>query len=273
MKRIWQAAGIVFVVVAAVVAVHVFALILTDGKTTEAAKTINDARASVVQIAGGIGLVGGLLFTWRTYALSRTSQRAERFAKAVGQLGESSESVRAGGIYALAKLGQEDKAYWPLIEDLLSAHLRERAKPNKKRTVDLTAAIKVLGARPVANPVRALDLRQICVTQANFSNGNFENGWFDGASLYEADLTDSNFRGARMPKVTLTSAKLNGVDLRESILSEADLRGADFYVAKLEDADIAGAYIFDAKNLTPEHLAATKGSPNSHPNGPNSKTD
>lgn len=268
MKSVRQVATVVGVLIVALVGVQLTAIFLTSGRSSDDLKALNDARTSVIQLAGGIGLVGGLLFTWRTYNLSRGSQRAERFTKAVGQLGESSESVRAGGVYGLAKLGQEDETYWPIIENLLSAHLRERAKPNEQRTADLMAALAVLGARPVSSPVRVLDLREICVPKADLTNGNFENAWFDSASLHEADFTDGNFRGARMPKVILTKAKLHSADLRESTLVQADLRGSDLYFTKLKDADLDGAYTFGVLNLTPEQQSAIKGTLNADPAGP-----
>jgi hypothetical protein len=58
-------------------------------------KAVADARTSIAQLVAGIGLLGALGYTARTYALSRATQWAERFLTAAEQLANEFESVRS----------------------------------------------------------------------------------------------------------------------------------------------------------------------------------
>lgn len=266
--RRWISLSIRFFVIVAIlsVAVHYGAVFLTGDMPTERAKTVNDARGSIIQVLAGVGLLAGLVYTARTYRLTKLTQRAERFTKSVTQLGDTSESVRAGGVYSLQLLLAEDPTYWPIVADLLSAHVREKAtRPASDTKSDVAAAVALLVRRPDGIGSRPLDLQGVGLKKVNMSNANFALARFDNAQLTEPDFTDARLRGARFPGATLTGATLSKADLSDADLSGADCRGADFFEANVDGADVGGAQLSGAQNLTAEQRSSMAGVPASEP--------
>ena len=170
-------AAIAALTVTCAIAVQLGARLLVRHKgpldPVDSLNVLNDARSSLVQVLGGIGLLGGFIYTIRTFALSRETQRNDRLSKAIDQIGsESSEAVRAGGAYGLEILAKEADIYWPVVEDVLTALIRERATPGSKLAADVQASLTVLGRRPArrlgAQPPR-LDLRNVDISGANLT--------------------------------------------------------------------------------------------------------
>jgi uncharacterized protein YjbI with pentapeptide repeats len=80
-----------------------------------------DFLQTVAQIAGGLALGLGLVYTARNYQLNREGQITERFTRAVEQLGSEKPEIRIGGIYALERIASEsdshyEQAIWTLAE-------------------------------------------------------------------------------------------------------------------------------------------------------------
>jgi len=63
---------------------------------------------------------------WRNLKATQEKQVAERFSKAVEQLGNKNIHTRLGGIYALEQIAKdaEEKYYWQVMETL-TAYVRE----------------------------------------------------------------------------------------------------------------------------------------------------
>ena len=246
------------------VLLHVTATRMVQGTTAEHAKTVNDARVSLVQLLGGIGLVGGFIYTARTFALTRATQRAERFTKAIEQIGDKdSSTVRAGGVYNLRLLTEEESIYWPVVEDVLAALIRERAKPGASITADVQAALTVIGDRPDGTSTRrrSLDLQGVHLPGANLVGANLKRARLANACLDGADLRDARLVGASLAGATLEIAELASADLTEADLTQASLRRANFYCTKLGSAELSGCYLTGARNLSAEQLASTTGDP------------
>jgi hypothetical protein len=204
----------------------------------------NAARVSLIQLLGGIGLVGGLVFTVRTYSLARHTQRSDRFANAVGQIGDAgSEATRAAGVYTLWLLTREARAYWPVAEQVLAAVVKQWATPGASLGSDVQAALTVLGQRPVrpaGERGKPLDLRAVDVTGADLAGANLERARLDGACLAKANLVDARLTGASLIKARLDGAMLSSADLTSANLEEASLRDAVLYRTQLADADLRG---------------------------------
>src|SRR5262245_55839133 len=84
-------------------------------------------RQTLVQLVGGVALLGGLYFTAQTLRTSqdtlKTTQQGqitERFTKAIEQLGDKERlMVRLGGIYALEQVAKDsDSHHWAVMEVL-----------------------------------------------------------------------------------------------------------------------------------------------------------
>lgn len=256
-----------FVLLAVLIQVAATLLIRDEqGLTTvDRLKSINDVRTSLIQLLGGLGLVGGLVYTAKTFSLGRATQRADRFAKAIERIGDNSETVRVGAVYSLWSVCLEAETYWPTVEQVLCALLRERAKTDATLTADVQAAATVVGGRP-SRPAGArglpLDLRNVNLAGANLARANLERVRLDNAILNGANLTDVKFRRA-----SLTETKFGGADLASAELIEADLsrasliEGANLWQTVFTGATISDCDFGGARNLTREQLAKTSGEP------------
>jgi hypothetical protein len=233
--------------------------------TADRLKATNDARALLVQLLAAVGLFGGLVYTARTFGLTRHTQRADRFTKAVGQVGDKdSETARTGGVYGLWLLTQEADWYWPPVEQVLTALVRERAVSDCGP--DVQAAMTVLGRRPARSLGQdgpALDLRGVHLRGASLVRANLEWVRLDQAHLEEADLTDANLAHATLGSARLERATLSCTNLRDADLSNASARGATFYMAILTGATVSDCDITDAVDLTDAQLGSALGTPKS----------
>lgn len=203
-----------------------------------------NVRTSVIQVFGGLALLVGAFFTARTYLLSRHNNQVDRFAKAVGSLGDASRSVRTGGILSLLHLATESNDYWSSVEEMLVVFIRERAQPADDRarhdrqpedsategpSSDVRIALKVLGKRPrqaPGAPKNRVDLGRLDLSRVDLHGANLDSVRLDGSCL----------RGAQLSDASLSSASLKGVHLERAELSSADLRYADLQNATLTDA-------------------------------------
>ena len=228
-----------------------------DGRSVDQAKAANDARTSLIQYIGSVGLVGGLFYTIRTFALAKTTQRAERFTKAIGHVGDKdSLTARAGGAYSLGSLAAEERSYWPIIGEVLAALVRERANASTV-TAEVQAALTVIGRRPaeVSAATPPIDLRGAQLQGVKLAGANLENCWLMRAVLDDADLTDSRFRGSNLSHVSLKGAELASADLSETDLSAANLEDANLYRTRLANAVMSGTILTGARNLVAQQLA------------------
>lgn len=178
----------------------------------------NDARGSLISTVGGLVLLGGLVFTARSYLATREGKVTDRYTAAVNQLGDDHLVVRLGGIYALERIARDSERDRKTIIDILAALVRETARPpaEQQPAPDVTAALEVLSRLPGADLVREIDLRGV----------NLESLRLDGLVLPGADLTRACFKAAHLP----------AADLRKAILDFADLTGATMSAAKIADA-------------------------------------
>ncbi|GIE28706.1 hypothetical protein Ait01nite_017510 [Actinoplanes italicus] len=213
--------------------------------------------------------------------LALKGQRADRFVRAVDQLGQEEDdklSVRLGGIYALEALMKEFPADENMVIEVLCAFVRSHAPWTDDpaippATPDVRAAMTVLGRRPDPDNHIALDfsnttllgLKRFNLPGANFrgvdlSVSNFTDSVLPRADLRNTDLTNSYFnrvdlRGADMEGVVLDSAELQAANLSGANLRNVDFTGADLKGADLSGADLTGAR---ASSLTTAQLACTK---------------
>ena len=218
----------------------------------------NNLRTTIIQAFGGVALLVGASFTARTYLLSRHSNRVDRFAKAAGSLGDTSRSVRTGGILSLQHLAAESKEYWPLVEEMLAVFIREHARPAHRQpdeeqspttvSSDVRVALRVLGKRP--HPPRgahksAVDLSRLDLTGVDLQGANLESVRFEGSNLCGAQLSDASLNSASLKDARLEKAELSSADL-----SYADLRNASLTDAVLYDTLTTGTKVWGCELAT-----------------------
>lgn len=244
---------------------------------------VDNLRASILQGLGGLALLGTLYFSATTLGLNRRGQLADRFTKAVEQLGQVSSdnmAVRLGGIYALEQIAlDDDDLHWPVME-VLSAVLRATAGTVMPADREAREAAHALSSSGFPEPtdehprprLRA-DLQAIasviCRRTKSRRRGELRRGqvlgldgaWLAGAILGGAHLDDAWLHGAHLEYADLRGAQLDRAKLVNTILARtvlinASLDGADLRGADLRGADLTGTNLTRAQ-LDAAHVDAT----------------
>ena len=213
--------------------------------------------------------------------LALKGQRADRFVRAVDQLGQEGKDklgVRLGGIYALEALMKEFQADENMVIEVLCAFVRSHAPWNAdadsitSATPDVRSAMTVLGRRPDPDAHIALDFTNtmLGLTRFNLPGASFRGvdlsiSNFSDAVLPRADLGNADFTNSFLDQADLRGANLEGVvlhstSLQRAKLSGANLRDVDFTLADLTGADLTGADLTSArtKSLTTAQLGCAK---------------
>ncbi|MFD9948825.1 pentapeptide repeat-containing protein [Nonomuraea sp. NPDC059023] len=244
----------------------------------ERVEAVNAARHTLIQLATGLVVVSGVLFTvmslWYTARTVETAQETtriaqeghitDRYTKAVEQLGSSQQDVRLGGIYALQRLAFDSPRDHHTIRNVLAAFVRghdicppaARKKtlpkpctatpeelediPSVRLDADVLAALTI--APTLAFRYRA-DLSEVRFPRADLRNVNLSDAILRGADLRGADLHGANLTGADLNGADLTGASLgganlNGVDLRGAFLNGVYLNGANLNGVDLRGAEL-----------------------------------
>ena len=203
------------------------------------------------------------------------------FHEAIKHLGDSSASVRFGGIYALydLALSNSEKRLKNIIE-ILSAHVREttqkkeyRKEYEKKPSNEISSLLKLLSnlntnylsknEEAESSPLdlshtylcgvilEEVDFRKANLTRSNFEGAKLERSHFEGAKLEEsyfvrANLRSSHFEGAILWGSHFTLAKLKesyfeGALLKESHFEGANLTKSRFSCANFKESHFTGA--------------------------------
>ncbi len=275
--------------------------VITGPKRAVALQVAREAvRTQLLTLGAGVFAAGALIFTARNFSLSRGTleetrrtvelsrgtleetrrtveltekgQVADRYTKAIEQLGSDKLDVRIGGIYALERIARDSATdYHSTVMEVLAAFIRDHSReqwaapapgsagaPPQTTRPDIQAAVTVIGRRVSSNdrPGAVIDLRG-----AKLSGADLVGAHLDGAKLMDADLADANLTGANLAGVNLyganlthaylngadlTHAYLNGTNLTRAILARAHLDGASLGGTKLKDANLTGAYLTGA---------------------------
>ncbi|XHX80673.1 MAG: pentapeptide repeat-containing protein [Stenomitos frigidus ULC029] len=221
----------------------------------------NTIRTSLFQAVGGLLVFVTLYISWLTLKANEAKQVAERFSKAVEQLGSDNIHVRLGGIFMLEQVAKdaEEKYYWQVMETLTS-YVRVRSPYPTKATkthssfvqaaikstqtsepqtseailplsADIQAVMTVLARRKHTYGQRLephrLDLHGVDLHQLRLS---------PPAQLYGVDLSGANLQGAQLDGVILQAAVFEGAVLQKAFLNKANLYEANFNRANLQEA-------------------------------------
>ncbi|HWG85452.1 MAG TPA: pentapeptide repeat-containing protein [Deinococcales bacterium] len=228
-------------------------------------------RTGLAGLLVALGAGGSLLYTARTYRLTRTGQITDRYTKAVAQLGSDEPiEVRLGGIYALERLMADSPEDQPTIVEVLAAYVRHLRNASL-HGADLPRAMLQDARLEGADLIDAL-LEDATLTSARLDEANLRDALLGRADLNKAQLRYARLRGADLRKAELrranlehaelTSANLEGADLSGAYLHGvtllgADLQGANLSGAHLEGANLTGAHL-EGANLTGAHLSGVR---------------
>jgi uncharacterized protein YjbI with pentapeptide repeats len=191
--------------------------------------------------------------------LSRRGLVADRFARAIDQLGDRDRpDLRIGAVYTLEALSRQSPELHSPVMEVLAAFLRQHSPAqgdagSGRVPSDIRAALTVVLRRDRVHDQGRLDLDGIQLGSVRLEGAHLE-----GASLRGARLEGVRLGGAHLEGADLTAASLEEADLREAHLDGADLGqarlgAADLTAARLADASLAGAHL-ERANLVGAHL-------------------
>ncbi|HEY6739282.1 MAG TPA: pentapeptide repeat-containing protein [Actinopolymorphaceae bacterium] len=206
----------------------------------EAHKAIADARTGLVAYVVALGALGTLAYTVRTYRLTRRGQLADRYTKAIEQLGAPASQIRVGGIFALAATARESEAYRQVVLEVLNAYIRERT-----RRTDETDRERPGPAHDIAVALRVMKSLQTGIKGPHL---DFHGADLRGADLIGWSLVDADLRGTDLRDADLEYADLRGADLRGAVLT-----GARLYLADLRDARAYAGLLDDRQRTDVRH--------------------
>lgn len=231
-------------------------------------------RSLLVQAGLGVGALGALVFTARSFFLAREGHIVDRYSKAVDQLSSDKIDVRLGGIFALERVMLDSSRDHESIVMLLSTYLNEHAPANHdspevwspevewleppsltrlsvitnwRPPADIRAALTVLARRPPQPERGRLDLSSTDLRGAKVPSGARLHGVsLSGADLRQAMLRQADLGDAVLAKADMRQAVLTEADLSDALLYSADLRKALLMGADLSRADLTNARLDDA---------------------------
>jgi hypothetical protein len=238
----------------------------------ERVKAVTDARQGVLLAVGGFIAIVTLLFTRTKHLLEEKKQELDqdsnwtnRYTEAIKQLGDTSISIRLGGIYALERIAQDSRRDRQTILDVLCAHLREKSPisdspSTSQMATDLAAAATVIArVTQLSLSGNYLDLHSTNLAHAVLDGANFSSANLANADLRNARLSRTDLSYANLHKADFRGAELDGARLWEAKLTESDLSASNLEGANLRGANLQGACAKSAKmskvNLTSADLS------------------
>jgi hypothetical protein len=242
----------------------------------------NEARKTLAQIMGGIVVLLGAYYTWRSVQQTERAQRAsednaqksreisqqgqitDRFTRAIAQLGDDKMEIKLGGIFALERIARDSERDHQPIMEVLTSYLRQHApwtedepstdaKAIPRLREDIQAALTVIGraAHLHGRPKLFLDFRGIGVQGAILDEPDFSSLAMIRTDFSRCSLTEAKFRKTALVSVrfcssVLARADFSGASLEGADLRWADLTEADFRNATLHEAMLGGAKLSEA---------------------------
>lgn len=239
----------------------------------ERRKLQNDIRGTFFQAIAGLAVLAGASLAWQQLHvdlhqqqvtndqvrgqldLTRQGQIAERFGRAVDQLGSGKTDVVIGGIYGLEQIVKESPTdpdvlqVRPEVFEVLTAYIRvhapwppprnsrypatmalDKVPPLRIRAPDVQAALRVLWGRSDDIPEGfRIDEPTLHLEKVDLRNATLARLW-DGADFSGAELAGTDFSAASLLGAVFTCADLSGADLSEV----ADIKGATFNRARVD---------------------------------------
>mgnify|MGYP002777060117 CR=1 FL=1 len=227
----------------------------------------NAARTVLVQGAGGLFAAAAAYIAWRNLKATQEKQVAERFSKAVEQLGSENIHVRLGGIYALEQIAKdaEEKYYWQVMETL-TAYVREKAptplgalskssllhkhSENWQKVWKIpglpetdTQIVLVVLSRRKYRYGHSLESSRLNLNSVDLPGISLP----DDAQLFGADLISSNLQLADLAFVDLRDSRFCHAKLQQADFGGAKLDNANFFKADLQEADFGGSSLVEAR--------------------------
>jgi hypothetical protein len=228
-------------------------------RATQFPAAIDNARGRLLTLGAGLVALSALIYTARSFTLSREGQVTDRYTKAIEQLGSDKLDVRIGGIYALERIARDSSRDHSTVMEVLAAFIREHSHepwqpprpagwhrgPELGPRPDILAAIAVIGRRDVARDRDRIDLSGADLSRAQLPDANLARCGLNysnltGANLFRANLRQTEFVGADLTRANLNGSDLYNANFTFAILAEALLSGANLGRAIFSGAKLTG---------------------------------
>jgi uncharacterized protein YjbI with pentapeptide repeats len=226
------------------------------------ADAIDAVRRTLLTTAAGAAALIGVLFTARTFYLTRRRDLAERYSKAIAQLAAEKTEERLGGIYALEYLMHDSPRDQQTIVAVLAAFVREHrpvaivdSSPSAVNategntgndnsrgvgdglTTEIRAALTVLARRPQRTEPGP-DLGGVNLNQATLGAARLAGADLGAAQLQNAFLSSARLQHAYLAGAQLQDSVMQSVQLQDATLANAQLQRAYMWFAKLQRANL-----------------------------------
>ena len=181
------------------------------------AELVNAYRTTLAQALAGVGLLGGLYFTWRNLMVAREGQITERYTEAITQLGDQNPAVRTGAMYALERIRVEISGR--SLADRRSADgIRppgSSMEPTERRHTAFPAAFRHTSRsqRLARRKWRQTETRRISLVNTDLRGAYLADAHFEGAYLPYTHLEEAVLDGAHFQRVDLSPARLTAAEL------------------------------------------------------------
>nr|WP_255546447.1 MULTISPECIES: pentapeptide repeat-containing protein [unclassified Nesterenkonia] len=242
-------------------------------------------RQVLLLLFGGILAAVTALLSWKRHGREQQALQIERdrhwtsrYTEAVSQLGDPSNTLNYGGLYALQRLAIEAREAEDaqMITNLLSSYIRDQAALRDAPTSDedapkrvppqilidtFRALSQVSGHHEISGDFRGSNLQKLNVSSLTLPRSLFSNCHLGDASFYKAELPESRFlysymRGATLQGCQLIDSNFHKADLRGAILKGASLEGCLLHGVDLSGADLRGTILTGAKGFRGKQLEA-----------------
>ncbi|PJM91341.1 pentapeptide repeat-containing protein [Streptomyces sp. CB01373] len=199
---------------------------------------VGQVRLAVVQAVAGVGAGIALIYTARSYRLSRRGQVTDRFTKALERLSSDEPYVCIGGVLALEQIVQDAPEQGWHAARVLNAFVQHHTQP-----AGAPGGLASVQLPEEPDEMVQEALRALTTPGSRRRKGSWPPVDLAGRHLAKACLLEADLRGAL----------LKGAALRGAVLCRARLDGAD-----LTDADLVRADLSDARGLTVEQVLAAR---------------
>lgn len=212
---------------------------------------------------------GNLLFHEKEGSESKAEDKLDYKRPVIVQLTEPNLEVRVGAIYALERISRDSELDHIQIMEILCAYIKQNAGHGEKALpedfsnpriwrdwaeeerdfprLDIDAALNTIERRSEKHKMIELEkgfrlnlervpMRKMILPLRNFARMGFRRAEFQGANLFEANLSGTDLRLAK-----LQGALLSGANLESAHLLRAEMQGASLFRAKFEGAFLEGA--------------------------------
>lgn len=202
----------------------------------------NEARRTVIQSFGMLGVIASFFYTAESFRLEREVKLETRIKGAIVELYSTKPQDQLSALVGLKLLCVNNSDQVDGVIDSIANYLK------LKFPVNLDARDPIVPTGPTrAVALSTLGLAEIPDTtrsKTKLGQLNFNGSKINGLDLSQYSFENSQFVGAELTSVEFVGAKLRGVDFNDAVLSQVNFTEAD-----VTDADFSGATVINCPTL------------------------